>query len=148
MLLRAGNHHYHPLKKSYCSPSGTERCYRAEGLLPEVEQLLCSVENTAHPKSWHGALGGVICSVTEMIIFETAYGSYCTNGFLKLFKIFPHHRCELEKMLSLRDSPPAMKYHSVPYAMSCLVLFLKPVCFWGGKCFIILVHLSVEKHFF
>jgi len=83
-----------------------------------------------------------------VIIFETAYGSYCTNGFLKPVKIFPYHRCELEKMFSLRAAPPGVAYHSVPYSMHCLVLFLKPICFRGGKCFIILVHLSVKKHFF
>lgn len=136
-------YHYHPQKKSHSSHHVTQRFYRTEGFLPEVAQLLCSVEGV-HPKFWRGVLGSATCSVMEMIIFESAYGSYCTSGFLKPLKIFPHHSCELEKIFSL----PAVEYHSVPYSIHHLVLFLKDICFRGGKYFIILVHLSVEKHFF
>lgn len=98
----------------------------------------------AHPKSWCEALGRVTCSVMEKIIVETAYGSYCTSGFLKPLKIFPHQSCELEKMFSL----PAVEYHSVSYSMHHLVLFLKDICFTWGKYSIFLMHFSVEKHFF
>lgn len=51
-------------------------------------------------------------------------------------------------MFSLRKPPPATQCHTTLYSVCSLVLFLKPVCFGGGKCFIILLHVFVEKHFF
>lgn len=45
MLLRDIYQHYYPLKKSYSSHHVTQRFYRTERLLPEVAQLLCSVED-------------------------------------------------------------------------------------------------------
>lgn len=45
MLLRDVYHHYHPQRKSHSSHHVIQRFYRTEGFLPEVAQLLCSVED-------------------------------------------------------------------------------------------------------
>lgn len=116
-------------------------------LLPEIAQLLHSVDTGASYILTCDA-GNATSSGIEMAVFETTYGSYSSNGFLKPLKILLHNGCELEKMFSLTDSLPAVEHHSMSYSVHCVVLFLKPICFCGGKCFLIAVHLSIEKHFF